>query len=70
MEKKPENKSPLSFRASKGKMTDSPDQASYECCICHKMIELYSGQRIKVYISETIGAAQGFICPECDALKK
>ena len=39
----------------------------YQCVKCNKMKEVEPGKKVGIYLKETIGVKNGFICPECES---
>ncbi len=60
----------LSLKADVVKITDGTSHSYYECVVCQQMKEAVPGKKIGIYLKETLGTRNGFICPDCEATRK
>jgi hypothetical protein len=49
---------------------EAPTATVYECVVCNKIKEVQPGKKVGIYLKETLGTKNGFICPDCEAAKK
>jgi hypothetical protein len=55
--------------ATKEKSTP-PAATVYQCVVCKSMKQVEEGKKVGIYLKETLGTANGFICPQCEAIRK
>ncbi len=49
---------------------EKPAATIYECVVCNEIKEAEAGKKVAIYLKETLGTRNGFICPECEANRK